>query len=111
MEDKKIGSDAFLWAYDKYIADDPEEVALFEEERIKADIAQAVYDLRNRAGYSTERLAELVGVEESVIEDMEEADYQGDFLAVASRIASVLHRRVEVRFVPLEGNESAGVTV
>jgi hypothetical protein len=38
-----------------------------------------------------------VGTDPSVIEDMEEADYDEDFLVMASRIARVLHRRVEVR--------------
>jgi len=109
MEEKKMSPDAFQWAYNKYIADDPKEVALYEEERIKADIAQAVYDLRNQAGFSRKQLADLVGVEESAIEDIEEADYEGDFLAMASRIANALHRRVEVRFVPVEGKESVGI--
>lgn len=109
MEEKKTSSDAFQWAYGKYIANDPKEVALYEEERIKADIAQTVYDLRNQASFSRKQLADLVGADESVIEDIEEADYEGDFLAMASRIASALHRRVEVRFVPVEGEESVGV--
>ena len=109
MEEKKMSSDAFQWAYDKYIANDPKEVALYEEERIKADIAQTVYDLRNQEGFSRKQLADMVGADESVIEDIEEADYEGDFLAMASRIANALHRRVEVRFVPVEGKESVGV--
>ncbi len=77
----------------------------FVEECIKADIGQAVYDLRNQAGLSTEQLADLIGTAVSVIEDIEEADYEGDSLSVASRIASALHRRVEVRLVPAERTE------
>ncbi|MFC1835677.1 multiprotein-bridging factor 1 family protein [Thermodesulfobacteriota bacterium] len=111
MEEKKMRSDAFQWAYNKYIANNPEEVALYQEERIKADVAQGVYNLRNQAGLSKKQLADLVGVEESVIKDIEEADYEGDFLSMASRIANALHRRVEIRFVPMEGKESAGVSV
>ncbi len=99
MEEEKLTGDAFDWAYEKYIAGDPTEVALFAEERIKADIGQAVYDLRNQAGISKEELANMVGTTVSVIEDIEEADYEGDFLSFASRIATALHRRVEVRFV------------
>ncbi len=99
MEKKKLSTDAFEWVYNKYIAHDPREIALFEEERIKADIGQAVYDLRNQSGLSREQLADMNGTTVSVIEDMEEADYEGDFLSVASRIAIALHRRVEVRFV------------
>ncbi len=50
--------------------------------------------------------ADLVRLEESVIENIEEADYEGDFLAMASRIANALHWEVEVQFVPVEGKES-----
>jgi ribosome-binding protein aMBF1 (putative translation factor) len=101
MEERKNTSDAFQWAYEKFIAKDPEEVALYQEERIKADLAQEIYDLRSQTGISRKNLADLVGVEESVIENIEEADYDGDFLSLASRIANALQRRIEVRFVPL----------
>jgi ribosome-binding protein aMBF1 (putative translation factor) len=93
-EKRNSGRDPFQWAYEKHIAGDPEEVALYELERIKADVAQAVYDLRNQSNLSRKELAELVGTTESVIENIEEADYEGDFLAMASRIAAALHTRV-----------------
>jgi ribosome-binding protein aMBF1 (putative translation factor) len=109
--DEKKNSDAFEWAYNRYIAGDPEEIACYQAERIKADVAQGVHDLRKQAGLSTKNLADLVGVEESVIEDIEEADYEGDFLSIASRIANALQRRVEVRFVPVEEKESAGMSI
>ncbi len=111
MEEKKTGCDAFQWAYDKYVAHDPTEVALYEEERVKADIAQEVYDLRNQAGLSRAQLGDLLSTTETIIEDIEEADYDGDYLAMASRIANALHRRLEVRFVPVEGANSAGTPV
>jgi ribosome-binding protein aMBF1 (putative translation factor) len=110
MEKKKLTSDAFQWAYDKYVGSDPKEIALYEEERIKADIAQNVYDLRNQAGLSREQLADLVGATASIIEDIEEADYEGDFLSMGSRIAAALHRRMEVRFVPVDAADAAGIT-
>ena len=109
MEEKRSSSDAFKWAYDRYIKGDAQREASFREEVLKAEIAQQVYDARNQAGLSREQLAGRLGLEESVIEDIEEADYEGDFLAMASRIANALQRKVEVRFVPVEGNESAGV--
>src|SRR3989304_1774812 len=49
---------------------------------VKADIAQAIYDLRKQAGLSREQLADLVGATESIIGDLEEADYEGDFLGI-----------------------------
>jgi ribosome-binding protein aMBF1 (putative translation factor) len=110
-EKKKLGSDAFQWAYDRYIGNDPKEIALYEEERVKSDIAQAIYNLRNQADLSQEQLADLVGINTSVIDDIEQADYEGDFLGMASRIASALHTRVEVRLVPVESSDSAEIAV
>jgi ribosome-binding protein aMBF1 (putative translation factor) len=107
--DNKKSSDALEWAYEKYIGNDLKEIALYEEERIKADIAQEVYGLRIQAGLTTEQLASIVGTTASVIEDIEEADYEGDALPMASRIAAALRRRMEVRFVPVTAEEPAGV--
>jgi ribosome-binding protein aMBF1 (putative translation factor) len=111
MEDKKLSSDAYQWAYDRYIKGDPEMEKYYDELGVKADIARQLYNLRNQAGLSREQLAQLTGIAESVIEDIEEADYEGDFLGMASRIANALHRRVEVRLVPVEDLESTGITV
>lgn len=111
MEEKKLSSDAFELIYTRYIKDDPVRVASFQEELTKAKIAREICDLRNQAGLSREQLAELVGATASAIEDIEEADYEGDFLSMASRIAAVLHRKVEVCLVPVEAADSAGIDV
>ena len=110
MEEKKLSSDAYQWAYDRYIKGDPEMEKYFEELGVKADVARQLYDLRNQAGLTQEQLGDLVGINASVIDDIEEADYEGDFLGMASRIANALHRRVEVRLVPVEPTEPTGVT-
>jgi len=111
MEEKKRSSDAYQWAYDRYIKGDPEMEKYFEELGVKADIARQLYNLRIQAGLTQEQLADLVGIDPSVIDDVEEADYEGDFLALASRIANALHRKVEVRLVPVEAAESTGAAV
>lgn len=111
MDETKFSSDAFELIYRRYIKDDPARVASFQEELAKAEIAREIYDLRDRAGLTREQLADLVGTNASVIEDIEEADYEGDFLAMASRIATVLHRKVEVRLVPVDDAEPTGIAV
>ncbi|MEW6530888.1 MAG: XRE family transcriptional regulator [Thermodesulfobacteriota bacterium] len=105
-EDKKLNSDAFHWAYNQFVDDDPESMALFKEYEVKADIGQQVYDLRNQAGLTQAQLAELVGVAESVIEELEEADYEGDSLAMLVRIGSALNKKIEVRFVTAAPTEA-----
>ncbi|MFH1113525.1 MAG: XRE family transcriptional regulator [Pseudomonadota bacterium] len=111
MEEKERSSDAYEWAYDRYIKGDPEMEKYFEELGVKADIARQLYNLREQADLTQEQLADLVGIDPSIIDDMEESDYEGDFLAIASRIANALHRRVEVRLVPVEAPESTGIAV
>jgi DNA-binding XRE family transcriptional regulator len=111
MEEKKLSSDAYRWAYDRYIKGDPEMEKYFEEMGVKADIARQLYNLRNQAGLTQEQLADLVGTNASVIEDIEEADYEGDFLGMASRIANTFHRRVEVRLVTVEDMKSSEIAV
>jgi len=109
MDKKEMSSDAFELIYRRYIKDDPARVASFQEELTKAEVAREIYDLRNAAALSHEQLAALIDTAPSVIEDIEEADYDGDLLAMASRIAAVLHRKVEIRFVPMENDEFATV--
>jgi ribosome-binding protein aMBF1 (putative translation factor) len=109
MEETKLSSDAYQWAYGRYIKGDPEMEKYFEELGVKAGIARQLYNLRNQAGMSREQLADLVGTKASVIEDIEESDYEGDFLAMASRIAAALHRRLEIRLAPVEDVESTGI--
>ncbi|MBI4965189.1 MAG: helix-turn-helix domain-containing protein [Desulfomonile tiedjei] len=109
-EEEKLSSDAFEWAYNEFVGNDPESMALFKEYEVKADIGQQVYDLRTRSGMTQAQLAELVGIAESVIHDLEEADYEGDSLTMLVRIASVLNQKIEVRFVPSTSNEAREVS-
>ncbi len=103
--------DAYQWAYDRYIKRDPEMEKYFEELGVKAGIARQLYNLRNQAGLTQEQLADLVGIDSSVIDDIEEADYEEDLLLMASRIAAALHKRMEVRFVPQENPEATEIAV
>jgi transcriptional regulator with XRE-family HTH domain len=48
-----------------------------------------------------QQLAQLVGTEPSVIEGLEEGDYQGHSLVMLQRIAEALHHRIELRLVPI----------
>jgi ribosome-binding protein aMBF1 (putative translation factor) len=111
MENDKFSSDAFECIFRRYIKDDPKRVASFQEELVKSEIAREIYDLRNKAGLTRQELARLAGTAVSVIEDIEEADYEGNFLLTAARIASALQRRVEVRFVEDQPNESQRISI
>jgi len=76
-------------------------MAILEEERANAEIARMVYDLRTKAGLSQAALARRVGVPGSVVCRLEDADYEGNSLAMLRRIAAALNLRVELRCLRL----------
>ena len=81
------------------IGDDPELKRMVAEETVNAKVAQEIYGLRTRAGLTQEELAKRVGTTQPVIARLEDADYQGHSLRMLIRIASVLGKEVDVRFV------------
>lgn len=100
--ENEIKSDALRYLYDRYIKDDPEATAAIEEEMLNAEVAQKVYDLRTDAGLSQAELAERVGVDASVIEDLEESDYEGNSIQMLARIAASFGKMVTLKCA--EGN-------
>jgi len=101
---KKFKSNALQYAYNRYIGENPEQVAAYEEELANAELARKIYDLRSKAGLSQRQLAKLVGTTASVICRLEDADYEGHSLAMLRRIAAALDKRVEIRFLPAKRN-------
>jgi len=95
-------SDA-LEIIDAMTGDDPELREMIAQERINAEVAQIIYDLRTQARLTQKQLANLVGTKQSVIARLEDADYRGHSLTMLSRIAEALHKRVEIRLVPNNG--------
>jgi DNA-binding XRE family transcriptional regulator len=110
MDEKKYSSDALKWMYDEFIGNDPERIATYQEERIKAEIARQVYDLREEAGLTQQQLAGLVGTTGTVIDDLEEADYEGDALSMLVKIATALRKKIDVHFVTSSSTEPSEVS-
>ena len=80
---------------------DPGYPELRAPERVKSQAAQAIHDARLAAGLTQTHLARLAGTTQSVISRLEDGDYDKHSLAMLKRIAAALHRRAEVRFVPV----------
>ena len=74
----------------------PEMMAMLAEDEIQLEIAQVVYDLRQWTSLTQGQFAEKVGVQESVIEDLEESAYEGDSFGILAHIAEVLGRDLEL---------------
>jgi ribosome-binding protein aMBF1 (putative translation factor) len=75
--------------------------AAIEEQTLNVHVAEMIYDARTKASLSQLELAKLVGTTQSVISRLEDADYDGHSLTMLQRIAEALHRRLEVRMVPV----------
>jgi len=72
--------------------------AVLDQALMNAAIAQAIHDLRRRAGLTQAQLAARVGTSHSVISRLEDADYDGHSLKLLVRISAALDHRLEVRF-------------
>ena len=97
---RKSTNDAVGILHRRYYEGHPKRLASLEDERVNLDIACQIYELRTKAGLTQRELAKLVGTTASVICRLEDADYDGHSLAMLRRIAAVLNKRVEIRFVP-----------
>jgi ribosome-binding protein aMBF1 (putative translation factor) len=99
-KERRFKSKALQFTYDRYIGDDLQLAAAFEEEFAAADIASQIYKLRRRAGLSQRQLAAKVETTASVICRLEDSDYDGHSLSMLKRIAGALARKVKIVFVP-----------
>lgn len=80
----------------RYVGDDGDRRASLEVERVNAEVARMIYELRDEAGLTQKQLAELVGTKQSVISRLESSDYEGHSLSMLARIAKALNRHLAV---------------
>lgn len=96
MAKKEKSTNAVAILHGRYVKDDPERKASLQEERVNAEVASLIYQLRKEAGLSQAELAELIDTTQSVISRLEDADYDGHSLTMLSRIASALNQKLTV---------------
>ncbi len=102
MSKREPTTDGVEILHRRYIEGKPEMLALLEEERANAEIAQIIYDLRQGAGLTQQELADLIGTSQTVINRLEDSDYDGHTLAMLRRIAAALNLKVRIELVPME---------
>ncbi len=85
--------------------DDKELQYMIAEETVNAEVARLIYATRKMAGLTQTELAKLIGSKQPVIARLEDADYEGHSLTMLQRIAIALNQRVEINFVPVEGQQ------
>jgi ribosome-binding protein aMBF1 (putative translation factor) len=96
MAKKEKTRDAVSILHGRYVKDDPERRAALQEERINAEVARLIHDMRTDAGLSQQQLAELIGTTQSVVSRLEDSDYEGRSLTVLDRIARALNQKLTV---------------
>src|SRR5213593_4575289 len=99
-KNKKKTSDAVEILHRRYYQGKPDRISQLEEARAEDELARKIYELREKAGLTQERLAEMVGTTASVISRLEDSDYEGHSLTMLKRIGAAVDKRVEIRFVP-----------
>lgn len=85
----------------RMIGDDAELQELCEQAKVNLHIAQLIYDARTEADLSQEELAQMLNTTESVISQLEDADYEGNTLSMLISIAKALNREVKIELVPI----------
>ena len=96
MAKKERTQDAVRILHGRYVKDDPERKAALQEERVNAEVARLIHDMRTSAGLSQQQLAELIDTTQSVISRLEDADYEGRSLSMLERIAHALNQKLTV---------------
>ena len=105
---RKTTTDAVKILHNRYIGDDPKRLQSLNEEREKSDVALQIYSLRTQAGLSQSELAKIVGTTQSVISQLEDADYNGHSMKMLWRIAVAFNQKLQVQFVPDTANYAFG---
>ena len=96
MAKKERTRDAVQILHARYVKDDPERKAALQEERMHAEVARLIHDMRTSAELSQQQLADLIGTTQSVISRLEDADYEGRSLTMLERIAHALNQKLTV---------------
>jgi transcriptional regulator with XRE-family HTH domain len=102
MAKKEKIRDAVSILHGRYVKDNSERRAALQEERVNAEAARLIYDIRTNAGLSQQQLAELIGTTQSVISRLEDSDYEGRSLSMLDRIAQALNQKLTVAMTARE---------
>ncbi len=84
----------------RYVKNDPLRKASLRAERVNAEVASIVHQMRVEARMTQVQFAKAIGTTQSVISRLEDADYKGHSLTMLSRIASVMDRELTVAISP-----------
>lgn len=107
MPGRKKTSDGVSILHNRYVKGDPARAASVQEERVNAQVAAMIYNLRTGADLTQKELADLIGTKQSVISRLEDADYDGHSLSMLSRIAEALKQKMVVEMTAADPEVNA----
>lgn len=106
MTTRKTETSASSILHRRYYEGDKEREDELEKARESAEVSRQIFQLRTEAGLTQQQLADRVETPRSSIARLEDDDYEGHSLSMLRRIAKAINRRVEVRFVPIDVENS-----
>ena len=98
--EKKKTSSAVDIMHKRYIKGNKKRLKYIEQEGKRVEIAQQIYKLREQAGLTQKEFADKVGMRQSVISRLEDADYCGYRVETLERIAQAMNQELHFHFVP-----------
>jgi len=98
-QEKRTTTDAVEILHHFYIKDDPERLASLEAEELKSKIAQQIYDLREAAGLTQKQLAEEVGANAKIIDNLEMTDYEDSEILMLFQCCAALRKPLTNRSI------------
>ncbi len=69
------------------------------ESYLNAEVGQLIYDARNQVGLTQQQLAEMIGVERSIIDDLEAGDYEDNALIMLQKVTVVFKQRIKIELI------------
>ena len=87
-------------------SEDPEMEEMIKESSFNAELAQLIYRARTQAGLTQQQLADRIGTKQSVIAELEDAEYEEHSLLMLQKIARALNQRLEVQLIPIALEEN-----
>ena len=104
MKKVKGTTDAVKILHNRYIGNDKERKKFLEKERSNAQIAQMIYDLRQKLDLTQKQLARKIGTTQSVISRLEDDNYKGHSLEILLRITSAFNKNLNISITDKDKN-------
>ncbi len=99
MNHKQTTSDGLATLYQRYYKNNPQRQLELEKARLDDRVAREIVKLKEINNLSTKDLAKLLDLEESTIESLENAEYEGDSFLMLNIIARGLKMKVQFELI------------